>query len=57
MISPPEPPTIRLVALGGLGEIGMNCLAVEADGKILVIDCGVSFPHSDLGIDVFHPDF
>ena len=57
MISPPEPPTIRLVALGGLGEIGMNCLAVEADGKIIVIDCGVSFPHSDLGIDVFHPDF
>ncbi len=57
MISPSAPPTIRLVALGGLGEIGMNCLAVEADGKILVIDCGVSFPHSDLGIDVFHPDF
>lgn len=35
----------------------MNCLAIEADGKILVVDCGVSFPHSDLGIDVYYPDF
>ena len=43
--------------LGGLGEIGMNCLAVEVDGNIIVIDCGVSFPHTDLGIDVYHPDF
>ena len=50
-------PTIRLVPLGGLGEIGMNCLALEAQGGIVVIDCGVTFPHSDLGIDVYHPDF
>jgi ribonuclease J len=53
----PDSPTIRFVALGGLGEIGLNCLSIEADGKIVVVDCGVSFPHSDLGIDVFHPDF
>jgi ribonuclease J len=52
-----ESPAIRLVALGGLGEIGMNCLAIEAAGKLLVIDCGVSFPHTDLGVDVYHPDF
>jgi len=51
-----ESPAIRLVALGGLGEIGMNCLAIEAAGKLLVIDCGVSFPHTDLGVDVYHPD-
>lgn len=51
------PPTIRLIPLGGLGEIGMNCMAIEADGHIVVIDCGVSFPHTDLGVDVYHPDF
>jgi ribonuclease J len=49
--------TVRIVPLGGLGEIGMNCLAIESDDAMIVIDCGVSFPHSDIGIDVFHPDF
>jgi ribonuclease J len=49
--------SIRLVPLGGLGEIGMNCLAIEQRDGILVIDCGVGFPENDLGIDVIHPDF
>lgn len=49
--------SIRLVALGGLGEIGLNCLCMETCGQVLVIDCGVSFPNNDLGIDVYHPDF
>lgn len=53
--NPPQP--VRIVPLGGLGEIGMNCLALEADGDIIVVDCGVTFPHSDLGIDIYHPDF
>ncbi len=35
----------------------MNCLAIEANGDIIVIDCGVTFPHTDLGIDIYHPDF
>lgn len=48
---------LRLVPLGGLGEIGMNCLAIEQHDGILVIDCGTSFPHDDLGVDVIHPDF
>jgi ribonuclease J len=48
---------LRIVALGGLGEIGMNCLALEQEEGILVIDCGVTFPTSDLGIDVYHPRF
>jgi ribonuclease J len=48
---------VRLVPLGGLGEIGMNCLAVEQDDEIVVVDCGVSFPTTDLGIDVYHPRF
>jgi ribonuclease J len=49
--------SIRLVPLGGLGEIGMNCLAIEQRDGIVVIDCGVGFPESDIGIDVIHPDF
>lgn len=35
----------------------MNCLAVEHGGEILVVDCGVTFPEVDLGVDVFHPRF
>jgi ribonuclease J len=54
---PPEPGTVRLVPLGGLGEIGMNCLAIEQHDGILLVDCGITFPTSDLGIDVFHPRF
>jgi ribonuclease J len=48
---------LRIIPLGGLGEIGMNCLALEAGGDIVVIDCGVTFPSMDLGIDVLHPRF
>jgi ribonuclease J len=53
----PAPSSVRLVALGGLGEIGMNCLCIEQDDGILLVDCGVTFPSSDLGIDVYHPRF
>ena len=49
--------TIRIVPLGGLGEIGMNCLAIEQRDGIVVIDCGIGFSENDLGIDVIHPDF
>jgi ribonuclease J len=49
--------TIRLVPLGGLGEIGMNCFAIEQPDGILVVDCGTAFPSNDIGIDVIHPDF
>lgn len=48
---------IRLVPLGGLGEIGMNCMALEQEGGIVVLDCGVAFPDNDLGVDILHPDF
>lgn len=35
----------------------MNCLALEVGGEILIVDCGVTFPRTDLGIDTYHPDF
>lgn len=35
----------------------MNCLALEQEDGILIIDCGMSFPENDLGVDVIHPDF
>jgi ribonuclease J len=49
--------TLRLLPLGGLGEIGMNCLLVETEGRGVLIDCGVTFPDKDQGVDVFHPSF
>lgn len=53
----PGPGALRLVPLGGLGEVGMNCLALEQDDGIVLIDCGVTFPSTDLGVDIFHPRF
>jgi len=49
--------SLRLIPLGGLGEIGMNCLALEQRGEVLVVDCGVAFDERGLGVDVVHPDF
>jgi ribonuclease J len=46
-----------LIPLGGLGEIGMNCLALEQRGDVLVVDCGVTFDNRVFGIDVVHADF
>jgi len=53
---------IRIVFLGGLGEIGRNCMAIEQgvgdDRRILLIDCGLMFPDADMhGIDLVLPDF
>jgi ribonuclease J len=48
---------VRLIPLGGLGEIGMNCLVVEDRGRLMIVDCGAAFPEDDLGVDVIHPDF
>lgn len=53
----PAGDSVRIVPLGGLGEIGMNCLVLEQAEGILVIDCGIEFPFDDLGVDVIHPDF
>ncbi|WP_277212758.1 ribonuclease J [Isoptericola croceus] len=57
---PPELPAggLRIVALGGLGEVGRNMAVLEYDGRLLVIDCGVLFPEDHQpGVDLILPDF
>jgi ribonuclease J len=54
----PKPKPVRIVFLGGLGEIGRNCACIEVDGRILVLDCGIMFPDPDMpGIDLVLPEF
>ena len=53
-----DPRDLRVVALGGLGEIGRNMTVFEHAGKLLVVDCGVLFPEEHQpGVDVIIPDF
>ena len=50
--------TLRVLPLGGVGEIGKNMTVVEYDGKIVVVDCGLRFPTAEMmGIDLVLPDF
>ncbi|GAA0355226.1 ribonuclease J [Microbispora corallina] len=60
-LGPPPPLAengLRIVALGGLGEIGRNMAVFEYDGRLLVVDCGVLFPEPDQpGVDLILPDF
>ena len=58
--APPALPdgALRIVALGGLGEIGRNMAVLEYGGRLLVIDCGVLFPEDHQpGVDLILPDF
>src|SRR5579862_1760710 len=49
---------LRVLPLGGLGEIGKNMTVVEYDGRIVVVDTGLRFPTAEmLGIDLVLPDF
>jgi len=60
-LAPPAPLAkngLRIVALGGLGEIGRNMTVFEYRGRLLIVDCGVLFPDSDQpGVDLIMPDF
>ncbi|WP_019180570.1 ribonuclease J [Microbacterium yannicii] len=61
--TPYDPPeleagTLRVVPLGGLGEVGRNMTVFEYGGKLLVVDCGVLFPEEHQpGVDLILPDF
>jgi ribonuclease J len=57
---PPDLPAgaLRVVALGGIGEVGRNMTVFEYEGRLLVVDCGVLFPAEDSpGVDLILPDF
>src|SRR5260370_39549704 len=50
-------PMVRIPALGGLGELGLNLMAIECAGRALVIDCGLMFPDEPaLGMGTFIPE-
>ncbi|MEK7663188.1 MAG: RNase J family beta-CASP ribonuclease, partial [Actinomycetota bacterium] len=60
LFDPPalEHGTLRVVPLGGVGEIGRNMTVYELNGKLLVVDCGVLFPEeTQPGVDLILPDF
>ena len=49
---------LRIIPLGGLGEVGKNMMAYEFGGEIIVVDAGIMFPENDmLGVDYIIPDF
>jgi ribonuclease J len=48
---------VRIIPLGGLGEVGMNAMVIEEDGRRVLVDCGVLFPNDQvLGVEVAIPD-
>ncbi len=55
---PLAPGALRILPIGGLGEIGRNMAVFEFDGELLIVDCGVLFPEeSQPGVDLILPDF
>ena len=53
-----SPDTLRIIPLGGLGEVGRNMTVFELAGKLLIVDCGVLFPEEHQpGVDLILPDF
>ncbi len=60
-LSPPPPLSkggLRVIPLGGLGEVGRNMTVFEYDGRLLIVDCGVLFPEENHpGVDLILPDF
>src|ERR1700739_5105928 len=59
-VDPPQaaPGAIRIVACGGLGEVGRNMMAIKYEQEVLIVDCGVLFPSEEQpGVDLILPDF
>ena len=51
-------PSVRIIPLGGLGEIGLNMMLIEAGEDLLAVDCGLMFPDDEMpGVDYVIPDF
>jgi ribonuclease J len=56
--APLKPGVLRVIPLGGIGEIGRNMTVFEINGKLLIVDIGVLFPEEHHpGVDVILPDF
>ncbi|PYM70844.1 MAG: ribonuclease J [Candidatus Rokuibacteriota bacterium] len=54
----PAEPAVRLIPLGGLGEIGLNMMLVESGDDIIAVDCGLLFPDDEMpGVDYVIPDW
>lgn len=50
--------TIRIIPLGGLAQVGMNCMVIECNDEAVLIDCGLTFPDADTpGVDLVLPDW
>jgi ribonuclease J len=57
-IDAPSEPFVRLIPLGGLGEIGLNMMLVESGDDLIAVDCGLMFPDDEMpGVDYVIPDF
>jgi ribonuclease J len=53
-----KPEHLRIIPLGGIGEIGRNMTVFELNNKLLIVDCGVLFPEeTQPGVDLILPDF
>lgn len=53
----PKHDYVRFIPLGGLDEVGMNCALLECNGSMIMIDCGLTFPEDEFGIDIVLPDW
>jgi ribonuclease J len=57
-LPPDGEPQVEVIPLGGLGEIGLNCMVIACQGSMIVIDAGLMFPKDDQpGVDLLVPDF
>jgi ribonuclease J len=57
-IDVPSAPAVRLIPLGGLGEIGLNMMLIESGDDVIAVDCGLLFPDDEMpGVDYVIPDF